>query len=123
MSEIEITEIKEAWDRIARSADGQTAYRHLQGICMRIAAQSDVSALPFLEGRRSLAYDLMAYMAEGITDSDRYAVTFVTRVAARDERARGAGRRINADTFIPGYDSDTTGDAGSGSNGSGGGTS
>jgi hypothetical protein len=123
--EINTAEIGEIWTRIARTADGQIAYRWLQGVLMSKADKTDMSALPFLEGRRSLAWDIAHHMAQGIADSDRYAITFVTRVTPRDERAtRGAGRRITAGSFVPGYDIDRTGvpyDTG-GNNGSGSGT-
>ena len=130
--EIDITKIGEIWSRIAATADGQIAYRWLQGVLMSKASQTEMGALPFLEGRRSLAWDIAHYMAQGIADSDRYAVTFVTRITPRDDRAsRGAGRRIGPEHFVPGYDTDRTGTPydsaptfkpGTGSNGTGGDT-
>ena len=108
--EIDTAKIGDIWERIARTTDGQIAYRWLQGVLMSKASKDDVSALPFLEGRRSLAWDIAHYMAQGIVDSDRYAVTFVTRIVPRDERtSRGAGPRIGREHFVPGWDVDRTG--------------
>jgi hypothetical protein len=59
----------EAWDRIARTADGQMIYRHLQVIRHGIFAGEGGGALRRFEGRRSLAADLMAHMAKGIEAS------------------------------------------------------
>ena len=121
--EIETSKIAEIWERIARTADGQIAYRWLQGVLMSKASKQDVSALPFLEGRRSLAWDIANYMAQGIVDSDRYAVTFVTRITPRDERTtRGAGPRIGPEHFVPAYDVDRTGTIYEPSGGTGNGT-
>ena len=127
MSEqIDFEHIKEAWDRIARSPDGLVIYRHLQRICMGRAPENvPDSALPRLEGRRSLAGDLMAFMAEGIADNDRACVTFAIAKPAAVSPARGAKRRIGAEHFVPGYDVDRTGsiiDDGRGSGGTGNGT-
>jgi hypothetical protein len=97
-------EINEAWDRIARTADGSIIYRHLMRLVM--APAPDDSALPRHEGARNLAANLMRLMAEGIADSDRYCVAFVTRTGSAEPRPRGAGRRVTLDTFVPGYDTD-----------------
>jgi hypothetical protein len=117
---IESQDIKEAWDRIARTPDGLVIYRHLQRIVMGTAGPDD-GALPRLEGRRRLAADLMAYMAEGIADNDRACITFAVAKPVPTTGTRGAGRRVTADTFVPGYNTaDYPGSAGSSSNGSGG---
>ena len=110
MSEqIDFEHIKEAWDRIARSPDGLVIYRHLQRICMGRAPENvPDSALPRLEGRRSLAGDLMAFMAEGIADNDRACVTFAIAKPTAGIAGRGAGRRISAEHFVPGYDTADT---------------
>jgi hypothetical protein len=116
---IESKDIQEAWDRIARTPDGLLIYRHLQRIVMGTAGPDD-GALPRLEGRRRLAADLMAYMAEGVAENDRRAcVTFAVAKPVATTGSRGAGRRVTADTFVAGYDTsfDTGGTAG-GSNGS-----
>jgi hypothetical protein len=107
MSEqIDIEQIKQAWDRVARTADGQVIYRHLQRIRMGLAPENvPDSALPRLEGRRSLAADLMAFMSEGIAENDRSCITFaVAKPAAASTGTRGAGRRIGPEHFVPGYD-------------------
>lgn len=104
---IEQKDVKEAIDRIARSADGQMLYRFLQRTVCGIpdSGMSD-GALRQFEGRRSFAAELMAHMAEGIADSDRYAITFARANPGPDaqSRPRGAGRRVTADTFVPGWD-------------------
>ena len=104
--ELTTPEINEAWDRIARTRDGQMIYRHLMRLVM--ATADDDSALPRHEGARNLARNLMALMAEGIADNDRYCVAFVSRAGERTERPRGAGRRISPEHFVPGYDTADT---------------
>jgi len=107
---IENKDMQEAIDRIARTADGLLLYRFLQKVlCGTVAAQSDHGALPFHEGRRTLARDLMAFMSEGIADNDRACITFAVAKPATVSASRGAGRRITADTFVAGYDIDRTG--------------
>ena len=119
---IEPDDIKDAWDRIARTPDGLLIYRHLQRIVMGTAGPDD-GALPRLEGRRRLAADLMAYMAEGIADNDRACVTFAVAKPTSIAGTRGAGRRVTADTFVPGYDTADSFGSGGGTNGSGTGAS
>ena len=80
-------------------------------------ANSDDSALPRLEGRRRLAADLMAYMAEGIADNDRACVTFAIAKPVATTGTRGAGRRVTADSFVAGYSD--TGSGGNSSTGNG----
>jgi hypothetical protein len=118
---IETKDIAEAWDRVARTPDGLLIYRHLQRIVMGTAGPED-SALPRLEGRRRLAADLMAYMAEGISENGRTAcVTFAVAKPVATTGTRGAGRRVTADTFVAGYDTaDYPGAGGSSTNGAGG---
>jgi len=101
-------DIKDAWDRIARTPDGLLIYRHLQRILMGTAGLDD-SALPRLEGRRRLAADLMAFMSEGIADNDRACVTFAVAKPVATGGTRGAGRRIGPEHFVAGYDTDRTG--------------
>ena len=113
---IESKDIAEAWDRVARTPDGLLIYRHLQRIVMGTAGPED-SALPRLEGRRRLAADLMAYMAEGIANNDRSCVTFAVAKPVPTTSTRGAGRRVTADTFVAGYN--TADYPGTSSNGSG----
>jgi hypothetical protein len=124
---IESQDIKDAWDRIARTSDGLLIYRHLQRIVMGTAGPDD-SALPRLEGRRRLAADLMAFMSEGIAENDRACVTFAVAKPAPTSATRGAGRRITSSTFVAGYDTPDNfsaggaGNAGTGTNGTGSGT-
>lgn len=95
---IEQDDIKQAWDRVARTADGLTIYRHLQRICLgRTPPNAPDSALPRLEGYRSLAGDLMAYMAEGIGDNDRACVTFAVAKPVADANKRTGARRVTLD--------------------------
>lgn len=110
--EIDHQRFKDAWDRIARTEDGQLIYRHLQRIRMGMAPSLEDGALRHCEGRRSLAADLMAHMAKGIEQSDRYAFTFAVAQPAAVSGARGAGRRITAGTFVPGWDGPEPGAAG-----------
>ena len=116
--ELDLQQTKDAWDRLARTPDGLVIYRHLQRI--RQALATDHSALPHFEGRRSLAADLMAYMADGIRDYDRACVTYTIAKPAPSTGTRGAGRRVTADTFVAGYN--TADYPGTSSNGSGGGS-
>jgi hypothetical protein len=120
---IENKEMQEAIDRIARSADGLLLYRLLQKVlCGTVAAPTQEGALQFHEGRRTLARDLMAYMAEGIADNDRACVTFAVAKPTSIAGTRGAGRRVTADTYVAGYDTADSFGSGGGSNGSGGAT-
>ena len=120
--ELDFQQIKDAWDRVARTPDGLVIYRHLQRLRMGLA--TDLSALPLFEGRRSLAADLMAFMSEGVAENDRAAVTFAVAKPVAVSPTRGAGRRITANTFVPGYDTADTpfgGSSGAAGNGSTGG--
>ena len=117
-AEIEFQQIKDAWDRVARTPDGLVIYRHLQRL--RLGLATDMSALPQFEGRRSLAADLMAYMAEGIAENDRACVTFAVAKPAPVSGTRGAGRRVTADTFVAGYDNPGPGTSSNGSGGAAG---
>jgi hypothetical protein len=111
----------EAWDRIARTADGAVIYRHLMRLVMEPA--TNVSALPVHEGGRIVARQLMQLMAKGIIDSDRYCIAYVTRIASEPERPRGTDARRK---YLAGISWDNPlsfGDpAGSGPNGTGNGT-
>jgi hypothetical protein len=103
---IENKDMQEAIDRIARTPDGLLLYRLLQKIlCGTVAAQTDQCALQFAEGRRILARDLMAYMADGVAENDRAAcITFSLAKPAATGASRGAGRRVTANTYVAGYD-------------------
>ena len=115
---IESKDIAQAWDRVARTQDGLIIYRHLQRILMG-TANADDSALPRLEGRRRLAADLMAFMAEGVADNDRACVTFaVAKPVAVAGTGTDARRKWLASQSW--YDNSQTGGAGSSSTGSNG---
>lgn len=101
------TQLHEAIDRIARSADGQLLYLFLQRRLMAIV--TDPSTLPTDNGQRILAATLMGLMAKGIVESGGYSEPICTFAVAGPRAvsgsgSRGAGRRITSDTFIPGYD-------------------
>lgn len=108
-------DLRKAWDRIGRTADGQLAYLYLQKVMFGVLESNDAGALQRHDGRRSLARDLMAMMAEGIearagTSPDDKPITFERqqRASARPE-ARGARRRVTLDTPVEGWDrSDST---------------
>ena len=99
--------------RISLTGDGLLLYRWLQREVQRLGLTTDSGALWMLEGRRSLAHDLMARMQEGIDErasrnsadapsSDAVAFSRPGPVAVT--RTRGAGRRITDDTTVPGFD-------------------
>jgi len=119
-NEIDNERIKDAWDRIARTQDGVIAYRHLQRIRLGIVtATADLGALQINEGRRSLAADLMAFMAEGVADNDRACITFaVAKPVAVAGTGTDARRKWLASQSW--YDNSQTGGAGSSSTGSNG---
>jgi len=87
-----------ALDRIARTSDGVLLYRWLQKELMAIPATDKSGALRAHHGRRSLAAQLMAMMAQGVAagaGSDR-PVVFQLAQSRRtsDSRAeRAAARR------------------------------
>lgn len=105
---IDDAEIKKALYQIARTPDGLLLYRYLQKVrCVVTTDATPECALPRLEGRRSFAASLMADMAQGIEDSGSHTdavVTFARAKSAAISSPGGAGRRVTADTFVPGYD-------------------
>jgi hypothetical protein len=122
---IENNDMKEAIDRIARTPDGLLLYRLLQKVlCGTVAAQSDHGALQINEGRRTLARDLMAYMAEGIADNDRTCVTFAVARPATVGADSGTSARRKYLASIPWNEPDPifgdTSRPSPGSNGTGG---
>lgn len=90
-----------ALDRIARTPDGTILYRCLQKVLCGVSGTTEGGALQNEHGRRSLARDLMARMAQGIdesssarSESDR-PVTFAVAGPVRAvSAARGAARRV-----------------------------
>ena len=115
-------EINEAWERIARTADGQIIYRHLQKLVMALSA--DVSALPVHEGGRILARHLMSLMAQGIVDSDRYAIAFPTAKPVAGAVTSTDARRkwLAGQSWYDDHETGGAGNTGAGSNGTGSGT-
>lgn len=111
IAEITDNDMHEALDRIARTPDGELLYRYLQKVLCAVTTL-DVSecALPRNEGRRSFAAELMGLMAEGMQDSGRHAatVTFTRAKPADISGSRGAGRRINHDTRVSGWNDHPT---------------
>ena len=104
------TQMNEAIDRIARSADGQMLYLFLQRKLMGVAVNAEDSALRSLEGQRILAASLMGLMAKGIAESGGHSepiCTFAVAGPRAVSRSRGAQRRISDTDAIPGYDADT----------------
>ena len=105
-------EINKALDRIARTEDGYLLYLYFQKTLCAITTDETVNcALPFKEGRRKLAAELMSLMAQGIEQSGRPSnapVTFAVAGARAISRPSGAGRRVTLDTAIPGYDAPGT---------------
>ncbi len=101
-------ELHDAWDRIARSSDGKLIYLHLQRQLMAVTTSTEDGALPRLEGQRIFAAKLIYLMAKGIEESagssDFNIYTFAGAGALAVSSARGAGRRVTLDTFVPGYD-------------------
>jgi len=83
VTDIADEDIREALDRIARTADGRLLYRYLQKIlCDVTPPEIPDGALPRQEGKRSFARNLMELMAEGIdagADESGRAVVFRQR--------------------------------------------
>ena len=107
----------EAIDRIARSPDGRLQYLYLQRRMMAVTAASDPCALASDNGERRFAARLIGLMATGISESGgRTDSSDPSRTGSEqpiipavpkpvDTRGpRGAGRRITADTRVPGWD-------------------
>lgn len=68
---IDDDDIKQAFDRIARTADGETIYRYFQKRLMGTLADHapEDSALRSEHGMRRFAAELMSMMAKGIDES------------------------------------------------------
>jgi hypothetical protein len=111
MSEdISTDDLRKALDRIARTQDGILLYRHLQKIRLGLAPPASTGrALRHFEGYRNCAADLMAHMAEGIGNGSGAVVTFSIARGAPVSASRGAGRRVTADTIVPGWNDGDTG--------------
>lgn len=100
-------DMMKAIDRLARTEDGHLLYRYLQRVlCATVPPSMPRCALRANEGRRSFAAELMGLMAKGLRESDRSdsAITFTVAGPRRIAPTGGAGRRVTADTRVPGYD-------------------
>lgn len=111
-------DFRAAMDRLARTEDGRLLYLFLQRRLMTTPATVKSGPLRVDLGQRMFAAQLMGLMTRGIQDSagrtgsadghgggDKpivFAVTGPSRVGG----SGGAGRRIGADTRIPGWDRD-----------------
>jgi hypothetical protein len=110
------TEIKDSLDRIAMTPDGRNLYVFLQRRLMKVPAETSDSALRANQGERSFAFELIGLMAKGIAESvnrtsssagpngSEQPVVLGSAQPVAVERPRGAGRRITADTLVPGWD-------------------
>lgn len=110
-------ELHQAWDRIARTADGRTIYLHLQRRLMAVCAAADDSTLREDSGERKFAAKLIGLMAKGIEESGGSSDSIITFAVAGGHavsRSRGAGRRISESDRIPGWDTDTDAEPGAG---------
>lgn len=105
-----------AVDRLARTDDGRTLYLFLQKRLMAISTSISDGALQADHGERTFAAKLIGLMATGIRESDgssnstrgpdgERTITFAVPGPRSTGGARGAGRRVTADTFVAGYDS------------------
>jgi hypothetical protein len=94
-----VKEEREALARIARTHDGLLFYRYLRRVLEGVIITTIDGALRDHNGRRTLARDLMAIMAEGIeqnrvrTEADRSLLTASTG-GKPVARSRGTGRRV-----------------------------
>lgn len=105
---IEEKDLYAAIDRIAKTPDGTLFYLFLQRNLMAITQGQDDGSLREQSGQRIFAARLMGLMAKGIEESGGRSESICTFSVAGPRRvsaSRGAGRRISADTFVPGYDS------------------
>lgn len=99
MTEITDKDVAEALDRIARTADGQVFYLHLQRLLMGVLSEHDPSdgALRHENGRRRFASELMAKMAKGIEDSAARSADSSPVVFRTQQPVRVAGRQSARD--------------------------
>jgi hypothetical protein len=106
---IEVKDMEEAIDRIARSSDGKMLYLLLQRRLMALPSTTDAYALPLEAGERIFAAKLIGLMAKGIAESDGHnsgqqPIVFAVRQPTVVGRSRGAGRRITDEHHVEGYD-------------------
>lgn len=95
--------------RIAASADGFLLHRRLRRVLEGVVETDDPGALQRQTGRRTLARDLMLIMAEAIEaksagrDHTGSEPVLVRGAPARAYSRRGPGRRVTADSTVPGW--------------------
>lgn len=84
-----------ALDRIARTVDGELLYRWLQKKLMGVSGPLEGGALPFAEGQRYLASELMGLMTQGMQESNGRADAAIIFAVAeqRVRRDHPGGRR------------------------------
>lgn len=116
---IEDKQLHAAIDAIARTEHGRTLYLFLQKRLMGVCSSHDSGALQADHGERTFAAKLIALMSKGIAESggrstssddtggispEQPIVFAVPEPRSVGSSSRGAGRRITADTRVPGYD-------------------
>lgn len=114
-------DMRNALDRIARTADGELFYRWLQKELQRIGSSTDPGALQQLNGRRSLAHDLMGLMAKGLDESggreqpgdgrdgqpSERPVVYARSKPTVASRQHGVRRRVTDKTIVAGWNDRT----------------
>lgn len=93
----------EAFDRIARTGDGQIAYRYFQKVLMGFLDDADPSpgALRENNARRKFASELMGLMSKGIEESGRSSTAASERPVVIVRRsATAVNARVNARDFL-----------------------
>lgn len=106
-------DLKAAISRIASTSDGEYLYLWLQKQLMSlpVVGITDLGLREF-NGRRMLVADLIAMMSEGIKRSGRaddirpivFRLAGSERTASSRPHFAGPGRRVTADSAVPGYD-------------------
>jgi hypothetical protein len=100
--------LREAIDRIGRTADGELLYLYLQRFLCRVTHSADAGALQAENGKRIFAQELMGLMSRGLSEihagtrNDRIAIFAVPE--PRSIRQPGASRRGPAGQ--PGFESE-----------------
>jgi hypothetical protein len=110
-------QLREAIDRVARTRDGRMLYLFLQRHMMGIPSDMSGGALRRNLGERIFASKLIGLMAKGIQDSggrtepstgssgsNEQPIVFAVPGARRLTDTGGAGRRVTADSRVPGWD-------------------
>jgi hypothetical protein len=113
----------EAIDRIARTPDGRVLYLYCQRRLMALTVSADLSTLQSDHGERTFAARLISLMATGISESggrtssggpgsiSEQPIVFAVPKPRAVGGPRGAGRRIDEHTRVPGYDPPDSDDA------------